>query len=1055
MVCWNELELVYLQLIYLTEVLTFHIRGQNAGLIVRKLPEHFTFESFELSPTTKSVMTTKGRLRRCFPGPAIALAHDRIRESSFCEALAQILTSLDTNTPVEAWPVVSKAESKTIEVRDTVHPKFVTEMLTGMLRAIGRPLEVNRIHKRTRDDVLWNETLKPWRRSPFWLLLRIALQTNLAPDEGDHKDYKSFMIFFMAHILHLALQRSTSSDILFIMAAKISRRILKLTPGDQQPWMQDVSRVVEATHRELTERWCLVEQNPDPLGICQAWDAARLSFHPDTELSLSNLRPYLDCIQTRLDVPSNTSEYNVICTPRIDWDEQRHPQFDRLLVGSDDQARLSLLDLDLWVQKSLDEWLSINLTAQTTGVVLKGLIENYVKAATTVYEENPEETSLMLLTTMELWISLDKCAIYQYPLLKNYEPGFPHSLFDPLLLPKRVQMERLIRIEKYVQERRDKSCYPSSLIFQDTNNPKSLAIQYFEQSPHHQRLKDDIEVAATNERVKKKVELEVNTKEHRSLLQRFNSLNHDEGTRWNGYRLVPHHYPSNCQKCQLKRQSDALEITVHEWPLPYVEIEAKSAVFELDVPKTIAVWRDITFTLLEDCFSPQTASSSSSCNVYTLRNFSGLSDYVHCETSRLQLASVAKPYVVAHYRSMKIPQANEGNICVNNGLHYSIYDTKSSQWTTELLNRCDLTRICTFQLPSSSHHTLQYALDGTTHTSNEVLAWQADCPRNLNLHEFYAFAMLRSGHRLQWRNIAREMMARILNFSHEATYMLIVQAAWQAGCPGAAGYSRDSHIDLEEEEFGMSLLSALEVALQSVEGNWQGAVALRTFVVLATRLLSLSVHQTIHKNCYLFLKRARYVSLKWLRELVQLLREGQNVEESTVLNLRALEMALICHGTFDVDNIHFSTLLESNEDVAAITECCIIIHDRCPVTTQHLASFLKILLRRFERLSHLLEATLRCKILQDQSGIDSTIQKIWPGYRPGSSWTAVSKLNERWLTSQTSADGSYLPFCVHYNVLDGSLLVNGLPLTRLPRSYELHDTYTRLFDKVNYLLKYE
>jgi hypothetical protein len=53
--------------------------------------------------------------------------------------------------------------------------------------------------------------------------------------------------------------------------------------------------------------------------------------------------------------------------------------------------------------------------------------------------------------------------------------------------------------------------------------------------------------------------------------------------------------------------------------------------------------------------------------------------------------------------------------------------------------------------------------------------------------------------------------------------------------------------------------------------------------------------------------------------------------------------------------------------------------------------------------------------------------------------------------AQTSADDISSLMCVHYNVLDGSLLVMGAPLTRLPRSYEVHDTYTRIFGEVRLL----
>lgn len=55
--------------------------------------------------------------------------------------------------------------------------------------------------------------------------------------------------------------------------------------------------------------------------------------------------------------------------------------------------------------------------------------------------------------------------------------------------------------------------------------------------------------------------------------------------------------------------------------------------------------------------------------------------------------------------------------------------------------------------------------------------------------------------------------------------MLIVQAAWQAGPSGERQLGRESHIDLEEEEFDMALLLVLEEAFEAVEGNWQGASA--------------------------------------------------------------------------------------------------------------------------------------------------------------------------------------------------------------------------------------
>jgi len=141
----------------------------------------------------------------------VVISQDRIADASFLEPLAGLLAKLDAETPEEALPITTKAHTEVIETRDTAHPRFVTEMLTGILRAIGQPLDVHRIYKHTRDDVLWKDALKPWRRSPLWLFLRVALQTSLMrkDDEEPHVRYKSFMLFFLTHVLEGALKAAT------------------------------------------------------------------------------------------------------------------------------------------------------------------------------------------------------------------------------------------------------------------------------------------------------------------------------------------------------------------------------------------------------------------------------------------------------------------------------------------------------------------------------------------------------------------------------------------------------------------------------------------------------------------------------------------------------------------------------------------------------------------------------------------------------------------------------------------------------------------------------
>ncbi len=1037
------------------DILGLHIRGQNAGLIVRRSSDQYSFESFEVSPTNKAVIETRGRLRRCFPGPAVMISQDRIADASFLEPLAELLAKLDAETPEEALPFTIKAHTKVIETRDTAHPRFVTEMLTGILRAIGQPLDVHRIYKHTRDDVLWKDALKPWRRSPLWLFLRVALQTSLMrkDDEEPHMRYKSFMLFFLTHVLEGALEASLPSDVLFVMTAKISRRALKLEAVDGTPWLQYVETTMGAVQQELIRRWHSVENNPDPLGTQRNWLPSQLSFLRDTQLTLSKLRPYLAKVSSRSASPPTYHCFTSDCGRRISQCSSSLPELDLLTGMKGDQVRLYLADLELWVRDSLPGWLRVYMKHKDACTALSEVIDTYTSAASSAYTDMPEDISLMLLTSMDLWVALDKCALHHCDLLRDYDPGFPPSLFEPLLLPKKPQMERLYHVEQYLATRRKAAIPGFPSIFRSVDTTKSFAVRYFHESPHHQELRRKIEAEAKNERSQKISELAEKRQRYHELIKRSDGISCQYVSRWRNGQQVSDHSDS-CQKCRLQSTAEKLTIDVHEWPLPEKDLKAKAAVFELDVPTVVSKWRDTTFSILVDTLSVEPGAQTPrrgrgrQQGVYTLHSYSGLQKFVKAEAGRLQLASTTKPFVISHYRYQEISQANERNVCVNNGLNYALFDSKETSWTEELLDCCDVREKCTLKLSAGPYRGLQYTVKNTIHTSNEVIASQAECPDALTMHEFYAFGTLRSGHRLQWRNIARELIARVLNFSCHETHTLITQAAWQVGPFSKGEVCRESHVDLEEEEFGKSLQSALEDAVGTIEGNWQGAAAARTFVALATRLLSLSTCNMVHENCFRFLRRAREISLRWTRELGQKLQGGQKEEEQKILNARALEMALTCHGTFDVDLHHLPNLLKSDEDIAVVTECSIIVHDRCPVVTDDLSASVKTLLQRNWRLSYVLEPLLRERILEVRNGLDSTVGRLWAGYMPGTPWTALKTPSERWLVTETSSKGGRSSMLVHYNVLDGSLLVNGSPLTRLPRSYESHSTFRRLFGEV-------
>lgn len=348
-----------------------------------------------------------------------------------------------------------------------------------------------------------------------------------------------------------------------------------------------------------------------------------------------------------------------------------------------------------------------------------------------------------------------------------------------------------------------------------------------------------------------------------------------------------------------------------------------------------------------------------------------------------------KEFSRAHYKEQKVSTSKVETICVPNGLRCELYDTTLGNYTKSLIGRCNILPECTFKLFSGSYQTLQRYMNGVDHSSNDVLAAQSQCPKGLTQHEFYSFASLRAGYRLQWRNIARELADQTLNFNHDEVGQLICQSILQVGVRAEDSAIRDSHIDLEEECFGLSLISSLNSAFSRVEGNFQGAPAARTFTAICARVLSLSPHHMVRQECFSFLDRVRQATLKWTGEVVKLIHGIQSEADFVPMAKQCLELALTCHATFDVDEADQRVILTSSSNVAAVVTCAVVIHDRCPLSQTDLSPLTKTLLRRFFQASHRMESILRVLLTSQPDGINEAVKNLWNGYKPSESLNAL------------------------------------------------------------------
>ncbi|KAG0697961.1 hypothetical protein DFH29DRAFT_810975 [Suillus ampliporus] len=1014
------------------DVLVYMIRSQNAAVVMRKLESETIFESFEISPDPTAVMGAKGKLICSYPGPAITVPDMNI-DATFYAELANFLVHMDQDV-LDAAATTKKAGTTVREERDTTHPRYITELLTGILRALGSIADVPRIRKRIGDDVLWDRAKLPWRRSPLWLVIRVALQTTLERCALGRTTYKSFMLFFMTKLTTLALDHDLSNDTLHFMSAKIARRLFKLGSSASPELSQMVSMVTGDVRSLLEERWGYVQdaQRASPL-----WAPKTLRVLQDTCLSLNTSREYIrQALQNQYSSLPPAS-FNPSHRTRGTIDDFLDTDGSFLEAAHAAEPSLSLTDFETVVKSGIDDWVA-RVSFQNIDsacVSIEACASAYTSRALNAYKGNPENLSIMLITLFELWVAMDKIVIRQIPLLAEYPPEIPVTLLEPLLIRKSSSLDRLKTLHAYLNLRHCQASSHLSAFSSPDGGKSSFAARYFYQSPKMQSLKRTIEADAQEEREKKLNELRTLNERYGYLVKHEATLSHLYGVNSQGW---DYHMTWACEKCRLEKEMRSMMITVHEWPLPECEQEAITVVFELVCPTAFDMWRSMTFRVLVDVCTPEGISPT--CVYMTLPNYNALSQYRQCHPrQRLTLASDAKPFSTTHYSRVNIPTVDD-RVCVNNGLKFRPFDETADAWVADVLPlHFDSSKLCTFLLPHGPYDSLQQYLAGTSHTSNKVIANQADCHKDMTIHEFIAFGVLRSGPRLQWMNVLRELRARTIDFRHKEVHLLVVQAISQVG-PCSSDDGLVWHEELDCVPFTSALLGELEHLVASVEGNWLEGVTISTIIMVVCRVLSSTQEESIKSRGYSLLRRIRTATFTLLRHLSGKMQESNNETVSRELQGRVRDMAVTCRSTFDVDG-DASLLLTSNDDIKVFAYCAVMIYDNTPSQVGGLPQHSKLLLERDKRCCHALERTVRQYAELHREGLDCAIAEVWGSYRPGTPWRALPAPNSRWLLTQTAPSCSQSPQAVHFNLISGCLLVDGKQLGRLPSTIVQHPTY--------------
>ncbi|KAK0446439.1 uncharacterized protein EV420DRAFT_1715929 [Desarmillaria tabescens] len=935
------------------DVLVFHIRAQNAGVIFRMKGDQIIFECFEAAAPSEHVMAAVGKLVCSFPGPAITFPAVHFHDVDFRRELASFLMHMDQDS-LEA----------NFGINQVAHPRYIAQLLTGIINGLGRArlAEIRRFTKRISDDVLSDSrNHPPWRRTPVWLVLRVALQSSL---------YTVLHGVLMARITEKCITANLSIVRLVCMACKISHRSVKL--GDSAP------NFVVTHVREVVKR------------RTENWDPRRLNVAADTTMSLPRLLPYIRRILQHGNQAPTTFLFTPPHVTRLLNDQVSGFNFsrDRLSGAFRVDGRVALADFEFYVELYLQSWLRGAINDESASSKLSICIEEYTKAAMVTYASNPEDTSIMILTLMTLWVAMDQVAVAQCPLLRDYSPEIPVDLFQPLLLHGLLSASFTFN-----------SICGDAMLLSPTNKASSTSISGAE-GPHRTGRSQGRERVRGLWRANKELQ--------EQLLTQARTLQHNEVMMQTGRRNrrgYMTHDDRQCPRCQANKAAESMRTEVHEWPLPAAgSFMEKVVLFELRPPPVFVHWQSTTYAILYDVCLPRSCHRSESVrSPITLAQYVPLQGYTDRTSGRVALASTEHP-LTRSGGSRSLP-CNEADVCQPNALRYRLHDSQRDIWVQDPFQQCNIWDMCTLRItPGSVYDNLEYAVRGTNHTPNEVIANQADCAQGLTLHEYEAFATLRSGPRLQWLNIIRELRSRIGVMTENG--------------------SLDWHEDLKTPDFCQVLLRELDDLLGSVEANWLECTTVRTVVLLAGRVLASGALPPgdILDSAYRLLRRARNITFSWMHQLVDRLQRAE--EENAIQDFQRL--------VFD----YLGRMLN-------------LISDNSPPQLDAMSPDFIRLYRRDERFATFIEIHLSAKFDQSCDGLNDAISSIWPGYRPSGRWNSVPQPGEkpesqRWMITTTVADEGQQAQRVHLNLLTGSL-INGKPLGRLPRNITTHPLYTRIF----------
>jgi hypothetical protein len=966
--------------------------------------------------------------------------------------------------------VTHKAAAPLPEIRDTADPTLITGLLMTILEALGSQHHPILLTKHVRDTVSWKAARKPWRRSPFYLALRVFLQRHLYKMLGDlgRLYYKSIMAIFLSRLLDDAYLHIPHEQSHFLRL-KLSRRLSKLEVDRERS-----SKESQNAHDALFIR--LRGPLEKSLSSAARYLETRWQEHKNkTRRSIRLVQQYATEADCFLQLCSSRHHLNAILSERLDGSIlHSYSPMDLLSQYEKLQARtkpfalkaahfialsafeeehvdpvcrgFSLSGTHIGLQavvnlpysvhrskRSIEVREVLSSVAEGTmrrsvdpGTDCSGLgttISQYIGTIQNAYDDYPDLMSRALLRLMELWVEMDKICVAVFPLVSDFHPVFEAAMLDVLQLQSLAELERLQAVQMYISARcRAWSGEGSKTIF-DPPAHDSFAVRYYDESEDsgdlielHRAIEEDAEEA----RAAKEEEWRKLSIQHEELMREVAATSCIYVTSYDEDGNLVQVHKKGCRKHRLKWEAKQITIDIHEHPLHYSESSARASIFELACPAAFASYRDATWLILTTFAYPKKAPLD---HIPRLREYSGLANYKNTLKFNVSLSSSTKSHLDSHYRKSGFPVPWE-KITRPNGLSLDYFDECSQTWISREEEPSFLSYFSIQLSPDSSYRSLRLE---PWPSSNRIIASATRCPPDINIHEWMAWQSLLVGTHSRLFSLLREMGSTNLNFSTDSTWAVVSRLIDHVGPASSDGILRDVYQPFDDATFCVTLLQQISSRLQAMCRNFREAIQMDIMISLLLKMISLTSIAVAHSGAIRLLEVAQSITWGWHIRLQS--PENYQPQGPSVF---AIWASLLCKRT-----LYPKISSGASLDTEAL---------RCFIGSSiALASTLN---GEFETLPYnlrnaLLQDVIICYSARFQlykamsangDAFFAALEDIWQLPKDSQTQLWIDQTSW-WAVLAINPTQNFIQTYVHYHVVYGTLLVNGQEVGALPPEY--------------------